>query len=290
MPATLQAVRWCLERPCAYRTHSNSPEATSRELFDLGLLGDGEVFENICLVDGCDIPDDTGVWRDFPYIGFPLHGALLEHGASLCHGCDANLAGQRPAGCHGAFYLHPDETEDWLLESVAKLGLEAPFRAAFPETKPVYYGLWLQSPLTDDQRGLLSQLFETLDGEEFAHFRLALRSSLPLQVELAPYGHSDLGYLTTFGHCPRCKATPDMAVPFDREQTCQVCGEVYLPRAQQRCEQWHFPVFVADVLGDEFEAFARRVLAARGHSPKAIQAMVENRQKPPALWPRPKTG
>ena len=127
-------------------------------------------------------------------------------------------------------------------------------------------------------------------GEHIEDFTRALaesaKTSEPLHVELTPPGHVDFGWVTTFVHCPRCKAEG----PVERwQQTypeepldCPVCGFSYQPaltHSSERglfaetvrcpaCQAVHrvrdFPDDVIQVLEDRhnFDAFERRARLA----------------------------
>ena len=56
---------------------------------------------------------------------------------------------------------------------------------------------------------------------------------LKLYVWLAPPGHTDFGFATTFPHCPTCKAIadqPGFGRPPGPIQTCRVCDSNYNQR------------------------------------------------------------
>jgi hypothetical protein len=141
--------------------------------------------------------------------------------------------------------------EEVLRESIRRLGLEQRMRSAFQVTKPLWYGLWIDSPLTATQCSLLRDVLKEAArlvpsyGEQIEDFTRALADSTeigePLHVELAPPGHVDFGWVTTFVHCPRCKAEG----PVERWQEayseeslgCPVCGYSYTPAATHSSER-----------------------------------------------------
>src|SRR5262245_30186182 len=118
----------------------------------------------------------------------------------------------------GQLYLPPGREcpNDVLRESFDRTGVEPQLRRAFQITDPLWYGLWVDSPLTADQCRLLHTVFSDVVAtvpryakhmEQFlAALQEAAETKLPLAVELSPPGHVDLGWITTFVHCPRCKA------------------------------------------------------------------------------------
>jgi len=138
-----------------------------------------------------------------------------------------------------------DSLEDVLWRSICHSGLEERMRSAFHVTTPLWYGLWIGSPLTVIQCSLLRDVF-TETARLVPHFCkyvedviCALADSIqtgePLHVALAPPGHADFGLATTFVHCPQCKAEG----PVKRWQEaysedaleCPVCGYSYSPVA-----------------------------------------------------------
>lgn len=141
-----------------------------------------------------------------------------------------------------------------LWDSIRRTGIESSLRAAFHVTDPLWYGFWVDSPLTREQCGLLSTLFTDLVsavpryGDHLQAFIDALNVSMEtnreLHVDLAPPGHSDMGWCTTFVHCPRCKAEG----PFEpwqesypsEEINCPTCGYSYSPAATHSTEREYF--------------------------------------------------
>lgn len=156
----------------------------------------------------------------------------------------------------GTFYLAPgrERPNDVLWESIGRTGIEAELRSAFQITDPLWYGLWIDSPLTAQQSRLLHILFadvvETVPRyakyiqELLPALRAAAETGHPLTVNLFPPGHVDLGWITTFVHCPRCKAEG----PFERWQEkypaaaieCPVCGHSYSPAATYSSERDYY--------------------------------------------------
>jgi hypothetical protein len=153
----------------------------------------------------------------------------------------------------GHFFLHDwrEPREDVLWASIRQLGLERAMRSAFQITKPLWYGLWIDSPLTLTQCSLLRELFAEVARRVPAYakyieeFTRALAHSIgsrePMHVGLDPPGHVDMGWVTTFVHCPRCKAEG----PVERWQetyseqplACPVCGHIYSPAATHKMER-----------------------------------------------------
>ena len=277
-----QSVVWALENPCPYRYRSGwqLPNVASEALFELRVLNECESFEGLCITDLIGVPDKGGRIHRFPIHGFEITGALLENGTSLCAKCPSNIGPEKVAGCHGWLNVDPtsEELHRWLEERVDALGIETELSSLFQSTKPRWFGLWIDSPLSSQQRAVFSKLFGALDeDEEFAHFHKALSSQLALHVSLSPPGHADLGWTTIFGHCDRCKALPNLDLNFDSKQVCRVCGHSYRPRDNQRTERLVAPTPIQKVVGDEeHRDFIRRWLQRKGLSDAQIGTVYEN--------------
>lgn len=139
-------------------------------------------------------------------------------------------------------------------ESIRRTGVESQLRRAFLITDPLWYGFWIESPLTQQQCSLLYQVLSDVTANvpryrdhlsEFINaLKRAAETGCELNVDLAPPGHVDLGWITTFVHCPRCKAEG----PFDRWQEsyspepidCPVCGNTYSPAKTYNSEREYF--------------------------------------------------
>ena len=135
---------------------------------------------------------------------------------------------------------------------VERLQLEEAFQQHFQTTTPRWFGLWIESPLTAQQCDLLTRLFvefftEKQQSQEDVQailnaFEQGSNGAI-LNVELIPTSHVDLGWITTFVHCPRCKAEG----PFERWKksypskliNCPVCGQSYSPAATYHRERYY---------------------------------------------------
>ena len=162
----------------------------------------------------------------------------------------------------------------WLIqllqEIVAHKELQLSLQANFEITQPVWFGLWIRSPLNKSECSLLhdlllemgEQIRETLIAEleqkhrenpekfttievmqykqiydedhrnllEFlSALKIAIIHDIPMYVALNPSGHADFGFLTTWPHCPRCKADSPLNKRDKKECVCAACGNIYFP-------------------------------------------------------------
>jgi hypothetical protein len=130
-------------------------------------------------------------------------------------------------------------SEEDLEETARRSNIQTLLQRHFQQTNPSWYGLWIDSPLSLAQCGVLQSFYAAVgeSGDSRWDIAVPLRSAvsegIPLHVEASPPGHADLGYLTTFVHCPRCKCEG----PFPRWQEsypadiqfCGCCGQAYSP-------------------------------------------------------------
>jgi Zn ribbon nucleic-acid-binding protein len=152
-----------------------------------------------------------------------------------------------------------ESLEDVFWASIRRLGLEPRMQSAFQVTTPLWYGLWIDSPLSAEQCALLRDVFteaaRAVPGyrEHLEEFTRALADSAEtgeqMHVALSPPGHVDFGWITTFVHCPRCKAEGPVerwqeAYPDDPLE-CPVCGHSYIPSATYSSERELFAETVA---------------------------------------------
>jgi hypothetical protein len=322
MSDTMQGVSWALERPCPFRSGDEwyLPHCTRAQLADLRTVAhaaaQGRVFKGIC-VTSCEA-------QQIPYSGFriahlqafldelsaqqiPYQGFLIDHrlqsigGLSqawkICGKCEANAKAEEAidiAGCFGFLYAWPDSHE---LERVLKdREIEQQFFVVFPRTRPIWYGLWISSPLQEPQVELLRELLQGAFSRGQAqnigghHFLNALQAAkehhLPLHVSMAPPGHVDFGWYTVFPHCPRCKAE----APLERWQssypkephTCRVCSHVFIPAEHYKSERDD-----SDPNSDNLEQqmgteaywhFVRAYLLHQGRPPQRVEEIIEKRR------------
>src|SRR5262249_4163901 len=98
-------------------------------------------------------------------------------------------------------------------------GLAGPCGGVFAPPRPLWFGLWVSSPLSEQQIEVMDLVLTDLAavqasvakslGGLLAALRAARRHGLPLHVRMPPPGHRDFGLSTVFAHCPRCKADVD---------------------------------------------------------------------------------
>ena len=167
----------------------------------------------------------------------------------------------------------PGESE-WLIqllqEIVVDQDLQLSLQTNFEITQPMWFGLWIRSPLNKSQCSLLhglllemgEQIMETIIAEleqkhrenpdkfttsevmeykqtydedhrnllEFlSALKIAITHDIPMHVALTPSGHADFGFLTTWPHCPRCKADSPLNKWDEKECVCATCGNIYFP-------------------------------------------------------------
>ncbi|HEX5245018.1 MAG TPA: hypothetical protein VFW23_17295 [Tepidisphaeraceae bacterium] len=158
-----------------------------------------------------------------------------------------------PLGRAGRLNVHPDlpELQEFLSESIERLGLQNEFRDIFLQTYHLWYGLWARSPVSAPALRFLQMLLvEMRDGNvrnlkvsgeypslyDLEHLigaiEVAREKEIPLLVELTPPGHIDFEIHTIFPHCPICKAAADLpawAKRYPASYRCQTCGHEYAP-------------------------------------------------------------
>jgi hypothetical protein len=307
MADTRQGVSWALERKCDFRTGDSwyFPGQTILQLADFRrvaeALQDKRVVDGICVTAWTDRRDKAGRHYQVPYSGFRVDERLAKHGGwtavvNTCGSCEANAQSKAEiavAGCHGTLDVWPDsqELEEQLWKIVEHHGLENRLRTAFPVTTPLWYGLWIESPLKRSQIEVLYDLlnaacdFEDPKQKDAVHFLNALSAAiseeLPVHVSLAPPGHVDLGWHTVFPHCPRCKASAPVARWHDRYTTephqCRACGHTYIPNEHHSsapCD-WETTSLKKDL--EEYQAFAKRFLVHRGCTEQQAKEVIDTR-------------
>ncbi len=145
-----------------------------------------------------------------------------------------------------------------LAEVVTRLDSNEELYEAFPVKKPIpswwawWFGFWMDSPLTQRQCRVLCKVFTELSKksplyrEHIEPFLSALQqgrdTNAQIHVRLAPPGHVDLGWATTFAHCPHCKAE----APVERWKEkysdvlieCPICAFSYSPAQTYSAQEW----------------------------------------------------
>lgn len=141
------------------------------------------------------------------------------------------------------------QTDSLVWAASRKAGVEEELRREFPETEPLWYGLWMNSPLSSVQCEILYRVFAEIEvyrhqRDGYIDFLNALdtgrQGKNAVEVFLQPPGHYDFNWLTIYPHCPRCHASARWADIASRqacanataagfERTCSICGTIYDP-------------------------------------------------------------
>jgi hypothetical protein len=302
MADTRQVVSWALERPCRFRCGEQwfLPDRTAKQLADLHTVASAQsenrIVDNICVTGWTTERDNAGNIHDIPCSGFRIQerlGGLGGLSAALvtCRACEANVKnelGIEIVGCFGHLDVWPDseELEQQLWNIIKERQLEQRLRSTFPVTTPLWYGLWIHSPLRRFQAEFLHELLSAAcdkddpRDKDVRHFLHALEAAipweLPVHVALTPLGHTDFGWYTIFPHCPRCKANARVGRWKDSYPTtpyeCQVCGHTFNPDEHHRSERydidWEAESLETQLGQPEYEQFVKSFLRHRGCTPE----------------------
>jgi hypothetical protein len=265
------------------------------------------IFDDVCVtswVSGTPLGHKLQVVDDPPYpgSGFVISDAFKPIGGAtglvaMCAYCPANTCSPRPAGCAGMFYHPPGDPElqKQLLSILSRLGLGLDHAAAFAPTTKSWYGLWARSPLSADALRVLQKLMRGIQDEQCTDSELrdltrfiratelALQHRLHLHVSLAPPGHSDLGYVTNFPHCPFCKAESTNAGRWKRKYstevtTCGICGTRFVPAETARSmrdDEWDSDALRKAMGPQRFPAFLKVYLMHHGVREDLAEHIVE---------------
>ena len=275
----------------------------------------GDVCVTGCTMTGfrgfTDLFPDGNVFDAFtgryPASGFLISETLGHLGGidglrAMCGTCPANTSRRgRPAQCAGSLYQGPRSVQAELESIIVRLDLADAVAEHFLETTPIWYGLWTKSPLSmaamrvlrriaramlDDNavaaRASTSLSSDAADLRAFARAtELVEANGLPLFVHMATPGHVDLGFHTTFPHCPMCKAEANLKrwqrkYPVEL-RACDVCGTVYSPAATASSERMsdEREPDLRQILGQpRFVAFAKEYLVSQGMAAAAAEQMV----------------
>jgi hypothetical protein len=326
MADTRQIVQWTLQKRCLLRNNADAetkPGAVAEAVWKarayshglrnredgFGVFGDIYVssYTFASLPEGESKNGKKSI--HYPTNGFSVAEEFRPFGGveqllHMCHECPANVHAHELASCAGDVFQWPEspETETQLRGIISRLGLEKEVAAAFPATRPLWYGLWAVSPvpakslpvlrtllseiLAEDQRDMAAsgkvdrdqvRQFTTL----IAAIERAESSRLALHVELLPLGHADCGFYTVFSHCPFCKAAARVG-RWQRKypselHTCPVCGTKFSPAetgSAKRMDWDHREL--RDALGEAaYREFAAAYLVERGETPERAAAIVE---------------
>ncbi len=308
MSATRQIVSWSLERSCVFRTADDwfLPDSTADELSDLRqiVLADREqrIYDGVLVLNTKKLFAEDGNECRIPEYGRRVSEMNTSSGSwkdarEICSRCEANVRDEKAdevAGCHGYIYINPElrQLDKQLREIAERQGLVERIHKSFVVTSPLWYGFWIESPLSNSQCQLLRELFKTFHKaagpftQEAAGFLRALTVSIdheiPLHVSLAPPGHIDLGWRTVFWHCPRCKAGArnysDEVVDLDQLQNCDVCNFGFVPSHNSSRSRWDWPFqhwSLEQMMGrQEYLEFVRSYLIQHGHTEEEAECFL----------------
>ncbi len=305
---------WSLERPCAFRSGDQwfLPGQTFTQLHTLqavdSSLANGRIVQGICVTSHYIRTDSLGREHEFPCSGFRIadrsYGmGSLEDLLATCRNCEANAEGEpgrKVAGCAGYLGTWPysGNLHRRLWEIIQQRNLEDRLRSLFPVTRPLWFGFWIHSPLSQRQCEFLFELLiqgvwrlDHPGRSEERHFlnalEAAIRSNLPLHVRFSAPGHTDFGLYREFPHCPRCKAgTPGNYWHYlasKNPHTCQVCGHSYIPSDHDRYENMDSSSDENDdlktQLGEEsFRKFVGAYLLHRGCEPHEVEWVIQGKR------------
>lgn len=270
MAKILRTVLWTLERKCPFRDWDDwtLPSSHDGHLWDLRnyviLDRDQLIVDGICVTRYLEKADESGEVHCVPTDGFRIEDQLedqlkgvggLAAARATCQGCEANVIteqGVDVAGCFGYLDLLPDsdELEQAFWKVLKERRLERRFRSTFPVTKPLSYGLWINSPLQPGQAELLYELLNAVEEQfepmvaELQHFlaalQIAIRWSLPVHVSLPALTPDHIAWVDAIAPCPRCKAqkSANQSVKNDPASShlCQVCGHRFTLESSSRNE------------------------------------------------------
>jgi hypothetical protein len=218
MSDTCQYLHWHLEYECRFRRGAAVSELLAAEnaTWELRAIEGADarldLYGDVCVLGTSYSRDGTKP------IGFRIGKTIgvvggLDAAREICRRCPANALMPTPggmAGCCGTLEIEPTRAvEDQMRSTLLTSGLRKSFGEVFLETRPLWYGLWVTSPLTAAQLEMMPRVLMPAMGDGVLQFQracgLALEHGLRLHVRMSPPGHVDFGFHTTFPHCPRCK-------------------------------------------------------------------------------------
>jgi hypothetical protein len=253
MSHTLQYLSWHLEYACLFRrgaavTDLSAAREATGELHSINsAVARGDLYGEICV-------QGTSYSREgVAPIGFRIGETVnavggLTAAREICGQCPANALNPTPgglAGCCGVLEIEPTQSvEDQLRSALLTSGLRSAFAEVFLVTRPLWYGLWVNSPLSRAQLEMMRKVLTPAMGKGVAQFHracaLALEQGFRLHVRMSAPGHMDMGFYTTFPHCPRCKKGngEEWKSPYSSEvTTCAACGQAYVPAEHAAMEE-----------------------------------------------------
>ncbi len=169
----------------------------------------------------------------------------LHRVVSLCTACPANAtAVSQPnalAGCYG-WFTRSDlclNSDEGIEDAASRLGMLQTIQREFRRTRPMWYGLWMDSPLANGRVRALERLITQMllerstSSESLGRFLSALslsdRANLPIHVMLNPCGQANATSWTLPAHCPACKATW-----IEESFHCAICGRTGRPNPARK--------------------------------------------------------
>jgi rubredoxin len=192
---------------------------------------------------------------------------------------------------------------DKLCDVVRDLGLETEVARIFKPAKLLWFSFWMESLLSRQAMEVLRPLLQLFAVRQFGKERFphnlrdfsrfdraliaAMEHDIPLLVEMTPPGHTDFGHITTFAHCPTCRA----AAPVEKwkkirpfQHVCTVCGHEYNPASTLAStpESPEVHERLVNLLGEElFREFTANHLLQLGASPEETASAIAEFLAPP---------
>ena len=285
--ATPAVVRWAIDRPCPLRDIEDwtSPQRTESLLRAIRAARSAQleqrVMEGICVAPlNSSQPVQIDQVKAFQQEEvFAVFGGQ-EQVQEQCGGCQANALADQDAGAMGGCYgWLPTSNRDYpadesdLRDLLEKAGSTVKGLAAcLPQTRPCWYGLWIEPVLENQALVALEKLLTAAaailprprpDLELLlAAIRRCRQHQLRLHVDLVPAGSVDGTEWSIHPHCQRCHAGW-----IENPLACHACGCERRPaparqrRARGDRPYWHLHRFLGTKKGTEF---LQRYLARKG--------------------------
>ncbi len=270
--STPEFIRWTLQHPCSLRLFDDPdrPDLTERALRPLQVysLADQEnrLFEQI----GFHTDVKLGMQPEIVPHGFCAEEILAPFGGyqtalEMCGACPANASSantrpantssdQRPskpglAGCYGAL-INPTATPWSTLfqNAIVSNDLQVTCRQLFLKTEPMWFGLWSDKVLSNEQARFIAILIESISCEtvtaqqqqQLIQFQRALQisagSEIRIRCDLIPAGSRDRRFWYLPAHCPRCSSAREPKKKGDSNPAppCPVCKTNLGPSAAKK--------------------------------------------------------